>query len=207
MPQENLKGKEKKEKICLNKDEENEKNNFFAVFQAKEQSELSVRHELLHLLDANRNITSLIRKMHQEYHRDDLHSEDFLRIYLLELLLELSRSSLKGFSKNRKMIVLHFVRKKLLQPGAKMPDLPNLCAESGFSRGYLLSAYKKVFQETMGETLLKSRISHAIDLLQKSKYPVSQICQLCGYPDISNFYRVFRRETGHSPSFYRSSGT
>lgn len=38
------------------------KNDFFAIFQAEKQSELSVRHELLHLLDANRNITSLIKK-------------------------------------------------------------------------------------------------------------------------------------------------
>lgn len=179
------------------------KNDFFAIFQAKKYSELSVRHELLHLLDANRNITSLIRKMHQEYHRDDLHSEDLLRIYLLELLLELSRSSLKGFSRNRKMIVLHFIRKKLLSPGAEMPDIPALCAESGFSRGYLLSAYKKTFLESMGQTLLKNRINQTIDLLKNTDHPVSQICRICGFPDISNFYRVFRRETGHSPAFFR----
>ena len=144
-----------------------------------------------------------IKKMHQEYNRDDLHSEDLLRIYLLELLLELSRSSLKGFSRNRKMIVLHFIRKKLLSPGAAMPDIPALCAESGFSRGYLLSAYKNTFHETMGQTLLKNRISYAVELLKNSSYPVSQISMMCGYPDISNFYRFFRRETGHSPSFYR----
>ena len=179
------------------------KNDFFAIFQAKKYSELSVRHELLHLLDANRNITSLIRKMHQEYNRDDLHSEDLLRIYLLELLLELSRSSLKGFSRNRKMIVLHFIRKKLLSPGAEMPDIPALCAESGFSRGYLLSAYKKTFLESMGQTLLKNRINQTIDLLKNTDHPVSLICRICGFPDISNFYRVFRRETGHSPAFFR----
>ena len=180
-----------------------EKNDFFAIFQAKKYSELSVRHELLHLLDANRNITSLIKKMHQEYNRDDLHSEEFLKIYLLELLLELSRSSLKGFSRNRKKIILNFIRKKLQTPGAKMPDIPDLCSESGFSRGYLLSAYKNTFHETMGQTLLKSRIQYAIELLQNCDYTVSQICQICGYPDISNFYRIFRRETGTSPSSFR----
>ncbi|MBR2905449.1 MAG: helix-turn-helix domain-containing protein, partial [Lentisphaeria bacterium] len=179
------------------------KNDFFAIFQAEKQSELSVRHELLHLLDANRNITSLIKKMHQEYKRDDLHSEDLLRIYLLELLLELSRSSLKGFARNRKTIILNFIREKLMSPGAVMPDIPALCAESGFSYGYLLSAYKNTFHETMGQTLLKNRISYAVELLKNSSYPVSQICMMCGFSDISNFYRFFRRETGHSPSFYR----
>lgn len=178
-------------------------NDFFAIFHTAEHTDTSIKHELLHLLDANKNITALIKKMHHEYQREDIHSADMLRIYLLELLLKLSRSSMKVFSKNRKMIVVNFIRKKLLSPGAKMPDLPSLCAESGFSRGYLLAAYKSVFKETMGETLLKNRIRHAIELLEENQFPTSQICQLCGFTDTANFYRVFRRETGRSPGSFR----
>lgn len=180
------------------------KNDFFAIFQTKELSNLSVKHELLHLLDTNRKIASLIRKMYQEYRRDILHSEDFLRVYLLELLLVLSRSGTKNFSKNRKMTVLDLIRRKLLADPRKMPDLSLLCEESGYSRNYLLSAYKKVFGETMGQTLLKRRIAYAIELLQKSDLSVEQICYKCSFPDISNFYRVFRRETGGSPGFFRT---
>ena len=180
-----------------------EQNDFFAIFQAADHADISIRHELLHLLDANRNILALIKKMYHEYKQEDLHSADLLRIYLLELLLELSRSSLKGFSRNRKRIVLNFIRKKLLAPGAKMPDLHRLCAESGYSRGYLLAAYKSAFHETMGKTLLNSRITHALELLRNSDLPVYRICQMCGFPDTANFYRVFRRETGHSPAEIR----
>ena len=39
-----------------------EQNDFFAIFQAADHADISIRHELLHLLDANRNITSLIKK-------------------------------------------------------------------------------------------------------------------------------------------------
>lgn len=180
------------------------KNDFFAIFQTKELSNLSVRHELLHLLDTNRTIASLIKKMYQEYKRDLLHSEDFLRVYLLELLLVLSRSGTKNFSKNRKMTVLDLIRKKLLGSPLQMPDLSVVCEESGYSRNYLLSAYKKVFGENMGQTLLKRRIAYAIELLQKSNLPVEQICYKCSFTDISNFYRVFRRETGRSPGFFRT---
>ena len=101
------------------------------------------------------------------------------------------------------MIVLNFIRKKLLTPGAKMPDLSNLCAESGFSRGYLLAAYKSTFNETMGKTLLRTRMEQAANLLRNSDLPVYRICQMCGFPDTANFYRVFRRETGHSPAEIR----
>lgn len=183
-----------------------ENNDFFAIFREEERADLSIRHELLHLLDANRNIVALIRKMHHEYRRDDLHSAELLRIYLLELLLELSRSSLRSFSRNRRMIVLNFIRKKLLGPGAEMPDLQSLCSESGFSRGYLLGAYKSLFHETMGETLLRSRIGYAKKLLHESSLSVSRICSLCGFTDPANFYRVFRRETGTSPGIFRRDG-
>ena len=95
------------------------------------------------------------------------------------------------------------VHGKYLAPGAKMPDLHRLCAESGYSRGYLLAAYKSAFHETMGKTLLNSRITHALELLRNSDLPVYRICQMCGFPDTANFYRVFRRETGHSPAEIR----
>lgn len=179
------------------------KNDFFSIFRTSECSGSPVRHELLHLLDTNRTITALIKKMHQEYIGNDLHAEDFLRIYLLELLLELSRSSLQHFSRNRKMTVLNFIRKKLLSYPPQMPDIPSLCRESGFSHNYLLTAYKKAFHETMGRTLLNKRIEYAIELLKQSDLPVSQICQRCGFSDVSNFYRVFRRETNCSPNSCR----
>jgi AraC-like DNA-binding protein len=84
-----------------------------------------------------------------------------------------------------------------------MPDIPSLCRESGFSHNYLLTAYKKAFHETMGRTLLNKRIEYAIELLKQSDLPVSQICQRCGFSDVSNFYRVFRRETNCSPNSCR----
>ncbi len=179
------------------------KNDFFALFQKQDLSEITVKHEFTHLLDTNRTITSLIKKMYQEYHRNDLHSGDFLRIYLLELLLALSRSSLKSFSKNRKMIILNFIRKKLLSDDLQMPDISSLCQESGFSRNYLRSAYKSIFGETMGTTLLKRRMDSAVKLLQESNWKIPEICAKCGFSDISNFYRVFRRETGRSPKSFR----
>ncbi len=179
-------------------------NEFFTLFQMERISALSVKHELLHLLDTNRTIASLIKKMYQEYKKDTLYSEDFLRVYLLELLLELSRSGMKNFSRNRKKTVLDLIHRKLLSSSFQMPDISSICAENGYSRNYLLSAYKKAFGENMGQTLLRRRINYAVELLKKSDLTVEQICYKCSFTDISNFYRVFRRETGCSPKSFRT---
>lgn len=180
-----------------------EENEFFTLFRKDGVALPSAKHELLHLLDTNRTIASLIKKMYQEYRKDTLYSEDFLRVYLLELLLELSRSGLKNFSRNRKKTVLDLIHRKLLSSSLQMPDISSICKENGYSRNYLLSAYKKAFGETMGQTLLKRRIDHAVELLQKSDLTVEQICQKCSFTDTANFYRVFRRETGRSPKSFR----
>lgn len=43
----------------------------------------------------------------------------------------------------------------------------------------------------------------AINLIQTTSQPIEQISLELGYSDLANFYRAFKRWTGHNPSFYR----
>jgi transcriptional regulator GlxA family with amidase domain len=49
----------------------------------------------------------------------------------------------------------------------------------------------------------KQRIEKAIDYLNNSNYSLTKIAYLTGFSDQSHFTRIFKKQTGKSPSVYR----
>ncbi|MCO1339806.1 hypothetical protein BJH93_13030 [Kocuria polaris] len=72
------------------------------------------------------------------------------------------------------------------------------------------SAFSRYFARASGQnfaTLVRRlRIAHASKLLLQSRRPVSEIAFEVGYRNLSNFNRQFRKETGETPTAYRSRG-
>ena len=70
--------------------------------------------------------------------------------------------------------------------------------EAAFCR-YFKNATKKTFTQFVNET----RIGYACKLLIDGNLNVSQICYECGFNNISNFNRQFKRITGKTPQAYQ----
>lgn len=68
------------------------------------------------------------------------------------------------------------------------------------------SAFCRYFKEKTGKSTLQYinelRIGYACKLLLTGELSVTQICYECGYNNISNFNRHFKRITRHTPSEY-----
>lgn len=82
-------------------------------------------------------------------------------------------------------------------------ELSVLADRFGFSYHYLSSYFSRQTKEGFSEYLNKIRIEKAIDLLKESELPIAQISGEVGYADQSYFCRVFKRNTGETPSGYR----
>ncbi len=50
---------------------------------------------------------------------------------------------------------------------------------------------------------LKIRMDRAVEMLTYSSVSINEVAQAVGYKDCSYFCRIFKKITGHSPSFYR----
>jgi len=58
-------------------------------------------------------------------------------------------------------------------------------------------------KKTYFDFLPEIRISHACRMLIEGKYPIGIICFECGFTNISNFYRHFKKVTSMKPMEYK----
>ncbi len=81
--------------------------------------------------------------------------------------------------------------------------LDEVASKIGMNR----TALSRYFKDKTGKTFIyfvnELRIGYACELLVENKLTVSQICFECGFNNLSNFNRVFLRQTGFTPVAYR----
>jgi AraC-like DNA-binding protein len=63
--------------------------------------------------------------------------------------------------------------------------------------------FKMMTRKTYFDFLVEIRISHACRMLVEDKYPINVICFECGFNNVSNFYRHFKKVTGLKPFEYK----
>ncbi len=63
--------------------------------------------------------------------------------------------------------------------------------------------FKLMTKKTYYDFLIEIRISHACRFLIENKLPTEMICFNCGFNNVSNFYRHFKKVTGMTPLDYK----
>lgn len=77
------------------------------------------------------------------------------------------------------------------------------CAERlGLSMTHFQRVYQKTFGISCAHDIRKSKLTHAKELLIRTRDTLEEIAVKCGY-DYAHFMRVFRSETGMTPTEYR----
>ena len=168
--------------------------------------ERSFRNRLRLGIDDFMKICKIIEDIYREYYlrndgRKTIISCDFLR-----LCVNLSRLySFDSLGADENIINLaqavtyiekHFDKK------IKISFLANL---SNYSERQFIRVFKEAFNSTPTEYITNIRIKTAKHLLAASNYSVTEIAYRCGFSDSNYFSRTFKKETGISPTYYRSS--
>lgn len=111
---------------------------------------------------------------------------------------ELYRENNHNFSSDRLTRVMHFLNTNYLNKVelAQVAEIANLHP----------SAFCRYFKEKSGKSLSEfindMRISYACRLIIEDKLSVSQICFECGFNNLSNFNRSFKKHTSFTPTEY-----
>lgn len=79
----------------------------------------------------------------------------------------------------------------------------NLARRAGLSASQLQREFRRLFNMTVGDYILRLRLLMAQRRLRATTDPVGRIANACGFYDHAHFARAFRRHTGQTPLEYR----
>jgi hypothetical protein len=85
-------------------------------------------------------------------------------------------------------------------------SLQQASAELEINPAYLSREFSKYFDNlSFGEYMRKMRIEKAIGLIGTTNYSLTEIAYLTGFSDQSHFNRIFKKQTGQSPSTFKKN--
>ncbi len=77
--------------------------------------------------------------------------------------------------------------------------LDEVAAAAYMSSNYFSSYFRKVTGISFSEYVTRIRISRARELLRDTDKSVTEIAMECGFHNISNFYRLYKKHVGKPP--------
>jgi AraC family transcriptional regulator len=91
-----------------------------------------------------------------------------------------------------------------LEANAAEPvGLEHAARYAGLSPFHFLRLFSKVTGVTPDQYLVRTRLRRAARLLSQEDMPITELALDCGFADLSNFVRTFRRASGMSPGKFR----
>lgn len=84
-------------------------------------------------------------------------------------------------------------------------SIQKLAKQFGYSYDHFIRVFRDTYRITPGKYLSALRMAHGKSLLSTSSLSVQQIALACGYLNVTDFYRAFKKDTGVSPSGWRTN--
>lgn len=165
----------------------------------------------LHLTGKSQaKVEELMLEMLQEYNEEQKHYLMFIKADLLKLLAIMSREYEK-LADNETGELFGRYREAVTAAIKYINDnytgsiyIENACKIAMMSQSYFTYLFKQITGNTFVEYVNNLRVGKAMERLQSSNDPITDICFSVGFNNAGYFNRVFKKETGLSPREYRS---
>jgi len=155
------------------------------------------------------DMTDLLESMEKELAQREYQWEQALKAYLANFLILASRyiAPLKivqsSQANKQHRLTASIMRSALDQysnPDLTLQHLAEALFVSASSAG---RAFRQTTGENFGDYIRRIRLENAIQLLTETELSNEQIVKACGFRDVPNFYRLFKKHTGMTPFLYR----
>lgn len=157
-------------------------------------------------LDSAR-LKEVLEKVHRLRHEMEMRSAGFEcagQAYLLDLIVFLSRIYSTS-SENSTVGLLRFSEAVawMEENYTRQSSVADLARRAAMSERHFLRMFRKTFDTSPLEHLLRLRIRRATELLQAGRCNITETAYKCGFSDSNYFSRQFRRILGMSPRQYK----
>ena len=137
---------------------------------------------------------------------DDITCQLYIKSSLLRILAALSSYGLfKTTEKNHnsKVETIKTTLTYIQENYKEKIYIRDLAGLIGMNEQYFCRFFKKSIGRSPMEYINEYRIKKAMDCLKESDMPVTEVCLECGYNNLGNFLREFRKYTDTTPLKYR----
>ena len=154
-------------------------------------------------------VSPLLERINLEHERKANRWNLVVSLGLQELLIKLSRHWFNGQTKRNshgaidpleKLQEVRTIVHDQLEIQWTVADMAKLCNLSTSRFAFL---YKKCFEVSPMEDLIRKRIRQATILLSDTRKSISEIAEESGFEDLQYFYRAFRKRIGTTPRSLR----
>lgn len=150
------------------------------------------------------SFTNTLTRLYREQSRKDtlteLVSHNYLTDIITSIYLENDNSTSNALHIPDKFIK---IRNYIDENFSSKLELDTIAKEFFISKYHLSREFKRIFGTTIGDYILKQRISKAKSLLRFSETSIDEIAIECGFSDGGYFIKVFKKEENLTPAKYR----
>ena len=149
-------------------------------------------------------ILHLFRRISEEYTKSAILSEEMLEALTDELMILLCRLTPESiYPNNHNAKIVHEIQWLFENDFSRQYTLSYLAKKYNISISSLSHNFKKITGVAVMDYLTSCRIASAKKLLAQTHENISEIVEKCGFSDLSNFSRIFKKLNGMSPSSFR----
>lgn len=137
---------------------------------------------------------------------EDEFSEELSKMYLKEIMINILRAYEENFpkelNKTDELIILaeSYIDKNFSED-IKISELAN---KFFLNKYYFSHCFKEFSGMSPKQYLTQVRMNNALKLLKSTELTVSEAATSCGFSDVNNFIRLFKKSFGVTPKEYRS---
>jgi len=172
------------------------------------------RHFIIHLTDEQCELFAAYAQILTNHYSTPgnrwLHSimprsmqEEIRLKYLLLLFLNELEPLIPEREHSEKNNLINSVCMYINEHPADNLSLDTLSAKFFVAKSSLTHEFRRRMNMSVGEFVISSRVMHVKNLLSE-EVPLSEIAERCGFSSVSYMIKVFRQQTGVTPSKYRS---
>lgn len=151
-------------------------------------------------------LSNFIKQMYFEKYSNNKNSNHSVEMYFNLIMLKISDLCQKSeLSDTEMMEQLVKLRNQIISNPKEAWKIEDIAKKLSISKSYLQHKYKKFFNTNIKKDVTLSRIEYSKHLLFDTDYTISTITKLCGYENDVHFMRVFKKETGLTPTEFRKN--
>ena len=156
-----------------------------------------------------KQIRTLFASMEQEQKNSIAGFQQMTQIYLHQLLIQLARMQRHHFKCSKrgttwKQDMVDAILQSTTHNLESGVDFEVIARKNGITLNYFRVIFKEIMGMTPIEYLNQLRVAKALELLQTSSLPISEVSAQVGILDANYFSRLFKKVTGYPPRYFKS---